>query len=148
MNDELYPHSDITEKIISASFEVYNRLGPGFLESVYENAIIIAMKKRSLLVEKQKIYMIKYDNEIIGEYRIDLVVEGKVIVELKSISGIMPDVYKAQLISYLRLTKLLVGLLVNFGNDEIEIKRLQNKYEIEKISYKSYESLPKISKDL
>jgi GxxExxY protein len=129
---ESYPHLDITEKIISAAFEVYNRLGPGFLESVYENAMIIALKKRGLKVEKQKIYKILYDNQEIGEHRLDLLVADKVIIELKSINGLMPDVYKAQLISYLRLTKILVGLLINFGNDEIQIKRIQNKYEIEK----------------
>ena len=129
---DLYPHTDITEKIISAAFEVYNRLGPGFLESVYENAFIVALRKRGLKVERQKMYRIIFDNQIVGEHKIDLLVESKVIIELKAVAGIMPDVYKAQLISYLRLTRILVGLLINFGNDEIEIRRLQNKYEIEK----------------
>lgn len=129
---DIYPHSDITEKIINATFEVYNRLGSGFLESVYENALVIALEKREIKVEKQKIYRIIFDGQVVGEHRIDLLIEGKVILELKAINGIMPDIYKAQLISYLRLTNLLVGLLINFGNDEIEIKRLQNKFEIEK----------------
>ncbi len=127
-----YPHSEITEKIISAVYEVYNRLGPGFIESVYENALIIALRKRGLKVEVQKLYRIMFDNQVIGEHRLDLLVEDKVIVELKAVKGNMPDVYKAQLISYLRLTGILVGLLINFGNDQIEIRRLQNKYEIEK----------------
>ena len=131
---EQYPHSDITEKIINGVFEVYNRLGPGFLESVYENALVIALEKRGLKTEKQKIYKIIYDNKQIGEHRLDLLVENKVILELKAVRGIMPDIYKAQVISYLRLTKLLVCLLINFGNDEIEIKRLQNKFELDKLS--------------
>ena len=125
---------DITEKIINGVFEVYNRLGPGFLESVYENALVIALEKRGLKTEKQKIYKIIYDNKQIGEHRLDLLVENKVILELKAVRGIMPDIYKAQVISYLRLTKLLVCLLINFGNDEIEIKRLQNKFELDKLS--------------
>jgi len=132
MDDKLYPHSDITEKIISAAFEVYNRLGPGFLEAVYENAFIIALHKRGLKVVRQKIYRIVFDGQVVGEHRIDLLVENKVIVELKAVNGLMPDVYKAQLISYLRLTNLLVGLLINFGNDEIEFRRIQNKFELEK----------------
>jgi len=132
MNNELYPHSDITEKIISAAFEVYNRLGPGFLESVYENSFIIALRKRGLKVERQKMYRIIFDGQVVGEHRIDLLVENKVIIELKAVEGLMPGICKAQLISYLRLTGILVSLLINFGNDQIEIKRLQNKYELEK----------------
>jgi len=127
-----YPHSDTTEKIINAVYEVYNRLGPGFLESVYENALVIALKKRGLRIERQKIYRITYEGYTIGEQRIDILVEDKVIVELKAVKEFMPEVFKAQLISYLRLTKLLVGLLINFGSDNLEIKRLQNKYEIDK----------------
>ncbi|MCG2697540.1 GxxExxY protein [Candidatus Parcubacteria bacterium] len=132
MDLELYPHSDITEKIISAAFEVYNRLGPGFLESVYENSFIVALIKRGLKVERQKIYRIIFDGHAVGEHRIDLLIEGKIIIELKAVEGIMPGICKAQIVSYLRLTKLLVGLLINFGNDQIEIRRLQNKYEIKK----------------
>lgn len=132
MDNEIYPHTKITEQIISAVYEVYNRLGPGFLESIYENAMVIAIRKRGLKVEKQKLYRIMFDNQIIGEHRLDLMVEDKVIVELKAVKGLIPGVYKAQVVSYLRLTKILVGLLINFGNDEVEIKRLQNKHEIEK----------------
>lgn len=135
---DIHPHSDITEKIISAAYEVYNRLGPGFLESVYENSLIIALKARGLKVEKQKIYRIIYDEQIVGEHRIDLLVENSVIVELKAVEGFMPGICKAQCVSYMRLTKKLVTLLINFGNDEIEIRRLQNKYEIKRLSEKSY----------
>ncbi|MCK5211581.1 GxxExxY protein [Candidatus Parcubacteria bacterium] len=132
MDNEQYPHSDITEKIISAVYEVYNRLGPGFIESVYEKALVIALRKRGLKVEAQKLYRIMFDDQLIGEHRLDILVEDKVIIELKAVKGIMPGVYVAQVVSYLRLTKILVGLLINFGNDEVEIRRLQNKYEIEK----------------
>ena len=130
---EEYPHSDITEEIIGAIYEVYNRLGPGFLESVYENALVIALIKRGLQVKQQKCYRIIYDNQIIGEHRLDLLINNKVIIEIKAVKGIMPSVYKAQLISYLKLTKMLVGLLVNFGDDTIEMKRLQNKWELDRL---------------
>lgn len=128
-----YPHSDITEKIISAAYEVYNKLGPGFLENVYENCMVIALKKRGLKIVRQKPYRMLYDGEPAGEFRLDILVEDCVVVEFKAVAGIMPLVFKAQTISYLRLTKLLVGLLINFGNNEIEIHRLQNKYELDKL---------------
>jgi GxxExxY protein len=131
--EALYPHSDITEKIINAVYEVYNRLGPGFIESVYEKALVIALRKRDLKVEQQKIYRITYDGQVIGEHRIDLLVEDKVIVEIKAIRGEILDLYQAQLISYLKLTNLLVGLLINFGNYEIRIRRIQNKHEVDKL---------------
>ena len=83
MDNELYPHSDITEKIISAVYEVYNRLGAGFIESVYEKALAIALRKRGLKVETQKLYRIMFDNQIIGKK------EEKQLLELKD--SLNPD---------------------------------------------------------
>lgn len=134
---EEYPHADLTKVIIACVYSVYNALGPGFLEAIYENALIVALKKKGLMVEQQKIWQVWYDGYCVGEYRLDLLVEGHVIVELKAVKNfMMPEVYKTQVISYLRMTKLLVGLLVNFGSNSLEIKRLQNKWEIERLRKK------------
>ena len=116
-----YKHSDITEEIIKAAYKVYNTLGFGFLEKVYENALILEMKKSGLNVKKQEPINVFYEDGIIGEYVADIVVAGKVIVEVKAIKNI-DEIHEVQLINYLKATKIEVGLLINFGR-EIEIKR-------------------------
>ena len=118
-----YPYSDITERIIKCAIEVHKTLGPGFMESVYENAMIYEFNRLGLGYEKQKLIRIPYKDTFIGEHRIDLVVEDAVVVELKAIKA-FEDVHKAQLLSYLKATGKKVGLLINFANTKIEIKRL------------------------
>lgn len=99
-----------------------------------KRALVVALKQRDHAVEQQKVYPIVYNGTRIGEHRIDLLVDDMVVVEIKAISSSqLPPVCQAQLLSYLRLTKLLVGLLVNFGNSKLEIKRMQNKWEIERL---------------
>lgn len=121
MTDSQYIHSEITEKIIKASYEVYNKLGSGFLEKVYENALFIILKKFNLLVYQQYPININFEEQIIGEYIADLLVEDKVIVEIKAIQE-LALIHEAQLINYLKATKIEVGLLINFG-PKIQIKR-------------------------
>jgi GxxExxY protein len=112
---------ELTDKIIKAFFHVYNTLGYGFLEKVYENALAITLKKAGLSVEKQVRVGVHFEGEIVGDYFADLVVEGCVIIELKAADVICAD-HKAQLLNYLRCTDIEIGLLLNFG-PKAEFKR-------------------------
>ena len=111
--------NEITYQIRGAIYDVYKSLGPGLLESVYEEAMVYELQKRGLTVERQKTVPILYDGHILQtDLRLDLVVEGTVIVELKSVQG-MREVFWKQTLTYLRLLKLRVGILVNFNVDNI-----------------------------
>ena len=107
-------HSDITGKIIKAFYKVYNTLGYGFLEKVYENALIIELLEMGLKVEQQKPINVYYNGTLIGEYFADLIVEDCVIIELKANESIS-EANVTQLLNYLKATKIEVGLLLNFG---------------------------------
>ncbi|MCK4298240.1 MAG: GxxExxY protein [Planctomycetes bacterium] len=111
----------MTGKIIGAAYAVYNALGHGFLEKVYENALAVELNRLGLSVKQQEPVAVSYKGDLVGEYVADLVVEGKVIVEVKAV-GELQKVHEAQLINYLKATSIQVGLLINFG-PEIEIKR-------------------------
>ena len=104
---------------------VYNELGPGFREETYKKALIKEFGKNNISVNAEKVIPIKYDGEIIDEYRLDLVVFDKIILELKAVSEMHP-MFQAQLLSYLKASGLVLGLLVNFGADKLYIKRLVN----------------------
>ena len=108
----------LTAKIISACYQVHRELGPGFIERIYLNAVKIALKKLGLNYEEQKEFSVSYQGQKIGRFRIDLIVENKVIVELKSVEHIIP-VHKKQLLTYLRLADKRLGLLINFGSELI-----------------------------
>lgn len=116
-----YKYSDITEKIIKCSYDVYNSLGSGFLEKVYENALTLKIKKIGLKAEQQYPIKVNFENEVVGEFFADILVEDKIIVELKALQE-LSDVHEAQLINYLKATKIEVGLLINFGPN-IKIRR-------------------------
>ncbi len=114
-------YEDITEKIIKCFYNVYNTLGYGFLEKVYENAMMIDLRKAGLNCENQVPVKVLYGNEIIGEYFADILVENKIIIELKAIKQLMKQ-NESQLLNYLSSTKIEVGLLLNFG-EKPEVKR-------------------------
>jgi GxxExxY protein len=116
-------HKEITSEIISASFEVSNHLGAGFLEKIYENALLIELERRGLKVNTQQQTKVFYKGSEVGLYQADMVVEGKVIVEVKSIEKIS-SIHKAQIINYLKATSLEVGLIINFGNPRVEYERI------------------------
>jgi GxxExxY protein len=116
-----YLHKDITEKIIKAFYNVYNILGYGFLEKVYENAMMIEVSSMKLICEKQKPLDVYFKEKKVGEYFADIIVENKVIIELKAAEGIIPE-HEAQLLNYLKATDIEVGLLLNFGKTP-QIKR-------------------------
>ncbi len=106
---------ELTEQIIKAFYDVYNELGYGFLEKVYENALYIELKKMGLDVVQQQPIRVFYVGEVVGEYFADLIVERKVILELKAVKKIS-DQHEAQLINYLKATDAQVGLVLNFGH--------------------------------
>ncbi|MDJ0855959.1 MAG: GxxExxY protein [Desulfobacterales bacterium] len=110
----VYEFENTTRDIIGAFYEVYNHLGPGFLEKVYENAMLIELKIRGLQVNAQHPIKVKYKAHSVGEYLADLWVEGKVICEIKAMQSLRPE-HEAQLINYLKATGIKVGLLLNFG---------------------------------
>jgi len=115
-------HKEITDKILKAFYTVYNELGTGFLESVYEKAIALVLKESELKVDSQKQLSVYFRNSIIGEFKPDLIINNCVIVELKAVKAIVPE-HEAQLINYLKATEVEVGLLLNFG-DKPEFKRI------------------------
>ncbi|MBE9504088.1 MAG: GxxExxY protein [Proteobacteria bacterium] len=114
-------NSDITDRVIKAFFNVYNSLGYGFLEKVYENAMIIEMRKMGCQVEAQKNIKVYYEGKEIGDYYADLFVDNSVIVELKATENLCKE-HECQLINYLKATEYEVGLLLNFGK-KAEFKR-------------------------
>ena len=120
--------NQISYQIRGAIFDVYNELGPGLLESVYEEAMVFELKKRCLSIQRQLEVPILYKGERLStDLRLDLLVEDSVIVELKSVSELQ-DVHYKQLLTYLKLTKKKLGILVNFNTDDIQydIKRVAN----------------------
>ena len=114
INADDFKHQEITEKIIKGFYEVYNELGHGFLESVYEEALYIVLKGYGLLVDKQKEVSVYFRGHEVGVFRSDLVVNDCVIVEIKATSNLHPK-HEAQTINYLKATRIEVGLLLNFG---------------------------------
>ena len=115
----------LSKKIIGAALEVHRELGPGFLENIYEEALKVDLNEHGLKYECQKEVKIEYLGVVVGTHRLDLVVENKVIVELKALSD-LSDIHFAQLRSYLKATGLKVGLLLNFGKPTLEIRRVVN----------------------
>jgi GxxExxY protein len=115
--------NDITYAINGAVFEVNRILGSGFLEKVYENALLVELKRRGIKAESQVPIKVLYKEKVVGEYIADLLVEDKVIVELKTVENI-DKVHEAQLLNYLKATGIRVGILVNFKHPKAEIKRM------------------------
>jgi GxxExxY protein len=114
---------ELTYKINGAIFEVNRVLGAGFLEKVYENALVLELKNQGLKAESQIPIPVSYKGEVVGEYFADILVEDKVIIELKAVDKIQ-KIYEAQLLNYLKATGMKIGLLVNFKHPKAEIKRL------------------------
>ncbi len=116
-----FKYKELTEKIIKIFYRVYNKLGYGFLEKVYENALMIEFKKKNVHAVSQFPIKVLYDDTIIGEYFADVLVDKKVIVEIKAAKNLAPS-HEAQLLNYLKATDIEVGLLLNFGPEPV-IKR-------------------------
>ena len=113
---------ELTEKIIGCAYKVYNTLGFGFLESVYEKSLIIELEKAGLDVESQKKIKVIYNGKIVGDFIADLIIDDIVVVELKSVQNLI-EIHEVQLVNYLKATNKPIGLLINFGLAHVEIKR-------------------------
>lgn len=119
-------HEDLTDKIIGCAIEVHKKLGPGFLESIYENAFIIELQKQHLQGERQREVVIKYDRIEVGRHRLDLIIDDTIVVELKAAKNI-EDVHFAIVKSYLKALGKEHGLIINFSKKVLEVKRVIHK---------------------
>lgn len=113
----------LTEKIIACCFKVHSSLGAGFNEKIYHNALVLALKEENLKYDTEKEFKVYFNEKKVGSLKMDLIVEDKVIVEIKALTGYIPEVFKHQILSYLKVAKLNVGLLINFGDSSCQIKR-------------------------
>jgi len=117
----------LTEKIINCCFKVHNELGPGFKERIYHNALKLFLDEEGLKYETEKAFEVTVKGERVGSFKLDLIIEDKVIVELKAVTGYIPEVFKYQLLSYLKVSDLHIGLLINFGSKSCQVKRFVHK---------------------
>lgn len=115
-------YQEMTEKIIGCAYTVYNKMGFGYLESVYEKCLLVELKKAGLEAEAQHPINVFYDGELVGEFFADVVVEDSVILELKSVRRAI-QAHEVQLVNYLTATRKEVGLVLNFGPDKVDVKR-------------------------
>ena len=113
---------DLTGKIIACAYTVHNSLGSGFLESVYQKALAIELAEQGLSGVMEKKVPVYYERNLVGDFRADLIVEDRVIVEIKAVDKLVPA-HEVQLVNYLVATNTPIGLLINFGNQSVEIKR-------------------------
>jgi len=141
-NNKKTPNDKLTEQIIGAAYEVHNKIGPGFNEKVYHNAFKIALNKRNLKIDSEKTYKVHFENRIIGTFRFDLIINDKIIVEIKAVNGFTPKRFQSQVIAYLKSSNLKVGLLINFGNHSCTIRRIMNKDSYNQNPSPSPESIP------
>ena len=115
-------YKNVTETIIGCAYRVYNKMGFGFLESVYEKCLLIELHKAGMDAESQKPIVVYYDNEIVGEFVADIIVNDTIILELKSVRRVV-KAHEVQLVNYLVATGKPIGLILNFGESKVEIKR-------------------------
>jgi GxxExxY protein len=122
-------YEEITNNILAACFEVSKELGAGFLESVYQNALVIALREKGLTIERNHPLAVSFRGQIIGEFTADILVEDKIILELKAVTA-LTDVHKAEVINNLKAAAIEVGLLINFGNPKLEYQRFENRFKL------------------
>lgn len=120
--DKNFKYEDITKVIIGCAFNVINELGSGFLESVYEKAMLIALRQENISVLSQYPIKVLFRGNCVGKFCADMLVEEKVIVELKAVKALAPE-HQAQIVNYLKATEIEVGLLINFGKSTLEYRR-------------------------
>ena len=113
---------DLTERILAAAFKVHNALGCGFLERVYENALLVELNRTGLLAEQQKTFRVSYEGALVGDSTADLIVLNRVIVECKAL-GALDGSHESQLMNYLKASGVRVGLLLNFAKPKLQFKR-------------------------
>jgi len=114
----------LTEKIIGCAYKVHSELGPGFTGGIYHNALKIVLENNELKYQTEKSYNISFQGKHVGRLRLDLLIEDKLVVEVKALTDNIPTVYELQVLSYLKATGFKVGLLINFGNKSCQVRRL------------------------
>ena len=119
---------DLIKEIVDAAYEVRKRLAQGYLESTYENALIVELQMRGLFVENQVSMEVDYKGVVVGVFKADLLVEKRVIIEIKAVSQ-LNEIHELQLVNYLTTTHIDHGILVNFGGDKFEVKRKYREYK-------------------
>lgn len=119
---------ELIKKVIQCVYNVRLQLSAGFLETVYQKALLIELKKNNILAEAEIPIEVYYDDSVVGEYRADIIVEKRIIIEIKAIQHLLP-VHEAQLVNYLTATKIDCGLLINFGGERLEIRRKYRTYK-------------------
>ena len=124
IKDKVY-YDSLTEQIISCAFKVSNELGCGFLEKVYENAMAIELAESGLNVETQKQIQVSYRDQIVGDYFVDMLVDNDIILELKAVKAI-ENIHFAQCQNYLKATDKRPGLVINFGEEKVKVRRVAN----------------------
>ena len=122
MDDNIL-YKDLSYEIVAAAIDVWKNLGYGFLEKVYENALMIELRKREISCEQQRPIKVHYDGQIVGDFIGDIIVNKEIILELKSAKGI-DNAHIAQVLNYLKATGSRLGLILNFGPDKLESKRV------------------------
>ena len=118
-----YPHSDVTKKVIGAAIEVHKILGPGFMEKAYEEALALELDRLKVGYERQRLIRVRFRGAIVDTHKIDLIVEGKVVVELKAVKQV-EDLHLAVTLAYLKATDLNVGLVINFAETILRVRRV------------------------
>jgi len=118
-------YGDLTNKIIELAIKIHKKLGPGFVEKIYEKALSLELKKADIKFVAQKVIKVEFEGVLLGDQRVDFMVEDKVIIELKTVSE-LNNTHQAQMISYLKTANKKVGLLLNFARPQLEIKRIMN----------------------
>ena len=113
-----------TEKVIACAYKVHSELGPGFNEGIYHNALKLALEEDGLRFQTEKSLRVSFRGKHIGRLRLDLVIEDKVVIEVKALMGNLPAVFESQILSYLKASGYRVGLLINFGNKSCQVRRL------------------------
>jgi GxxExxY protein len=121
--DEFEDVNELTQRIIGCAMRVSSTLGVGFLEKVYENALVVELRLQGIDCQQQHALQVMYEGVVVGDFICDIVVEDRVVLELKS-CRVIEDVHQAQLLNYLRATGVRVGLLLNFGTSRLGIKRM------------------------
>ncbi len=123
MNTDEHRLNQITELVIGCAYRVSNKLGCGFLEKVYENSMVVELRKAGIAFEQQKPILIRYEGVVVGDYVADLIVEGVVLIGLKACKGI-DEIHEAQCLNYLKATGIPICLLINFGKPRVEVRRI------------------------
>jgi len=114
----------LTERIIACAYKVHSELGPGFNEGIYHNALKIALEEDGLRFQTEKSFYVSFQGKHVGRLRLDLIIEDKVIIEVKALTGNIATVFELQVLSYLKASGYKVGLLINFGNKSCQVRRL------------------------